>query len=277
MRSKFAAVATGLVGLAGFSGLAFSEVADPKSEQSPGPRQPVSLPDGPALNKHELGGGLITEDIKLGSGYEVQPGGAFVAYYTVKLKDSGTIVDSAIETGQPATVGLSGAVEGWRKGVPGMKIGGIRKLTIPAQLGYSKAGAGAIPADSDLVVTIQLVDALQTIDKKEGAGEPAKGRCVAVTAHTITDQSGKILEQYDAGNPYVWIPEEMQAMQYGIEGMKVGGKRTLIVPAQMNTGNTQSGGTRTGGVPVTIEFEIVGLRVLGDSKAFTAFSGIGGC
>jgi FKBP-type peptidyl-prolyl cis-trans isomerase len=117
------------------------------------------------------------------------------------------------------------------------------------------------------VFTIQLVDALQIIDEKEGTGEAAEGQCVAVTAHVIKDAEGKEVEKHDAANPYIWIPGELQAMQFGFEGMKVGGKRKLIVPKQMNQANPQAGRTLAGNVPITVEMELIALRNLGPKKA----------
>jgi peptidylprolyl isomerase len=190
-----------------------------------------------------------------------------VAFYQGTLKDGGKVFDSAFDRGEPVAFQLNGVIEGWQKGVPGMKIGGVRRLIIPSKLGYGERGAPpTIPANADLVFIIQLVDALQITDEKEGTGEEAAGQCVAVTTHTITGADGKVIEKADASNPYVWIPGEMQGMQYGVYGMKVGGKRKLVVPKQLNTGNPQAGNGRPANVPVTIEFELIALRTLGPKK-----------
>lgn len=242
----------------------------PEGDALPPPAPKIAVPDGPVVNRQELEGGLIIEDLKIGDGYEVKPGGAVVALYHGTLKDGGKEFDSAFRRGEPIAFPLNGVIEGWQKGVPGMKIGGIRRLTVPAKMGYGERGAGAsIPPNSDLVFVIQLVDALQIIDEKEGTGEAAEGQCVAVTTHTITNADGTVAEKVDAAAPYVWIPGELQAIQFGLEGMKVGGKRKLVVPAQMNKVNPQSGSTRHGDVPCTIELDLVALRNLGPKKAKT--------
>jgi len=242
--------------------------AKPEGDALPPPPPKIAIPDGPVVNRQELEGGLIIEDLKIGDGYEVKPGGAVVALYHGTLKDGGKEFDSAFRRGEPVPFPLNGVIEGWQKGVPGMKIGGIRRLIVPAKMGYGERGAGAsIPPNSDLVFIIQIEDALQIIDVKEGTGEEAAGQCVAVTTHTITGADGKVIETVTAENPYVWIPGELQAMQFGVEGMKVGGKRKLVVPAQMNKVNPQANSTRTGDVPVTIEFDLVALRNLGPKKA----------
>lgn len=219
------------------------------------------MPDGPVVKKTELEGGLIIEDIKLGDGYEVAAGGAVVAHYHGTLKEGGKVFDSSFERGEPIAFPLNGVIEGWQKGVPGMKVGGIRKLTIPAAMGYGAAGAGqTIPPNADLVFTIQLVDALQIIDEKVGDGEAATGQNVAVTTHVIKGADGKELEKAD--KPYVWIPGEFEPIQFGLEGMKVGGKRKLIVPKEMCKSNPQLAPNRVQDVPVTIELELVTVRNL---------------
>lgn len=232
----------------------------PPAEATPGA---IPVPDLPIVNKTELEGGLLIEDMKIGDGYEVKPGGAVVAHYHGTLKEGGKEFDSSFKRGEPIAFPLNGVIQGWQKGVPGMKIGGIRRLTIPAAMGYGAAGAGEdIPPNADLVFVIQLVDALQVEDLKEGTGEPAGPQCVAVTTHTITDKDGKQVEKAEAANPYVWFPGELEGIQYGLEGMKVGGKRRISIPKEMNQANPQLGSTRPSDVPMVIELDLIAMRNL---------------
>lgn len=235
---------------------------------APIPEQPVSkaipVPDGPVVKKTELEGGIIAEDIKIGDGYEVKEGGAVVALYHGTLKDGGKKFDSAFERGEPIAFPLSGVIKGWQKGVPGMKIGGIRRLTIPAAMGYGAQGAGAdIPPNADLVFIIQLVDAIQVEDTKVGEGElAASGQCVAVTAYTIKDKDGKEIEKADAAKPYIWFPGEFQAISFGLEGMKAGGHRKITVPKEMNVTSPQIPTNRPANVPLVIEVDLIAFRNL---------------
>jgi FKBP-type peptidyl-prolyl cis-trans isomerase len=216
------------------------------------------------VKKTELEDGLILEDLKIGDGYEVKDGGAVVAHYHGTLKEGGKVFDSSFERGEPASFPLSGVIPGWQKGVPGMKIGGIRRLTIPSKLGYGEHGAGQdIPPNADLVFIIELVDALQIEDTKVGDGEAVGPQCVAVTNYSIKDKDGKEIEKSEAGKPYIWIPGEYQAIQFGLEGMKVGGKRTIKVPKEMNLTSPQVQSPRPQNVPVTIEVELIAVRNLG--------------
>lgn len=98
-------------------------------------------------------------DIQEGTGEAVPEGGSVVAHYTGALASDGTIFQSSKDTGEPVPFSLSGVIEGWTKGVPGMKVGGIRRLLIPAAMAYGgnpPQGSG-IPANADLVFDIELV------------------------------------------------------------------------------------------------------------------------
>lgn len=97
-------------------------------------------------------------DLVEGSGEEVQPGATVTAHYTGALCKDGTIFQSSHDFGSPATFPLSGVIAGWTEGVPGMKVGGTRRLIIPAEQAYgSSSPAPNIPANSDLVFDIELM------------------------------------------------------------------------------------------------------------------------
>lgn len=97
-------------------------------------------------------------DIKIGDGKEVPEGETITAHYTGALCKDGTIFQSSHDFGEPITFGLSQVIEGWTKGVPGMKVGGIRRLVIPSRMAYGSVRAAAnIPPNSDLVFDIELV------------------------------------------------------------------------------------------------------------------------
>lgn len=103
---------------------------------------------------------LIIEDIATGSGQEVKPGDTVVIHYTGTLLD-GTKFDSSVDRGQPfeTQIGVGQVIEGWDKGVPGMKVGGKRKLTIPSSMGYGVSGAGnVIPPNAALLFEVELLE-----------------------------------------------------------------------------------------------------------------------
>ena len=97
-------------------------------------------------------------DVTAGTGDAVPPGAKITAHYTGALCADGTIFQSSHDFGQPVTFGLNQVIKGWTDGVPGMKVGGIRRLIIPAAMAYGAQSPSAnIPPNSDLVFDIELV------------------------------------------------------------------------------------------------------------------------
>ena len=101
---------------------------------------------------------LQAQDLIPGTGDTVKSGATVTVDYTGAVAATGVIFQSSKDTGQPVTFPLSGVISGWTQGVPGMKVGGTRRLLIPAALAYGAnppAGSG-IPANADLVFDITL-------------------------------------------------------------------------------------------------------------------------
>lgn len=102
---------------------------------------------------------LKIEDLIEGTGAQANAGDTVVVHYTGWLTD-GTKFDSSHDRKQPfeTKIGIGYVIKGWDMGIPGMKVGGKRKLTIPHHLGYGKFGAGdAIPGFATLVFEVELV------------------------------------------------------------------------------------------------------------------------
>ncbi|HYD01190.1 MAG TPA: FKBP-type peptidyl-prolyl cis-trans isomerase [Phycisphaerales bacterium] len=212
--------------------------------------------------------GIVIEDFVIGTGAEVKPGNAVLAFYHGTLKATGAEFDSAFVRGQPIPFSLDGVIPGWTKGVPGMKVGGLRRLTIPAAQAYGaqekrdQMGRVTIPSNSDLVFVIEMVDVIQSQDTTVGTGEEVGRQAVCVTHYVVKDAEGKEIDKSTA--PYVWLPEE-NAFNLGFIGMKVGGKRVLNVPATMNMpmrGYPPAPAQPPVGIPATIEVELVSVRNL---------------
>ncbi|MCC6952860.1 MAG: FKBP-type peptidyl-prolyl cis-trans isomerase [Deltaproteobacteria bacterium] len=108
--------------------------------------------------------GLQYQDEAVGSGQEAVKGKVVEVHYTGWLEEKGTKgkkFDSSVDRGDPFRfpLGAGQVIRGWDEGVQGMKVGGKRTLTIPADLGYGSRGApGAIPPNATLIFDVQLLD-----------------------------------------------------------------------------------------------------------------------
>lgn len=107
----------------------------------------------------EITEGLCAQDIETGDGDEAQSGDTVTVHYTGTLED-GTEFDSSVGK-EPFTftIGTGGVIQGWELGVPGMRVGGKRELTIAPELAYGDSGAGGvIPPGATLIFEIELLE-----------------------------------------------------------------------------------------------------------------------
>ena len=121
-----------------------------------GPTKPgVEVPEGDPPTE------LTVRDLVVGDGPEAQPGRVVQLHYVGVAFASGREFDSSWERGRPFKFAVGGgkAIKGWDRGVRGMKVGGRRKLVIPASLGYGDMGAPpVIPPGATLVFDVELMD-----------------------------------------------------------------------------------------------------------------------
>ena len=119
----------------------------------------MEMPKVDAAEWQKLPSGLEIWDATEGTGDAVKPGGTVTVHYTGWLTD-GTKFDSSVDRGKTISFPLNGVIKGWQEGSPGMKPGGVRRLKIPANLGYGVRGAGgSIPPNATLIFEVQLVSA----------------------------------------------------------------------------------------------------------------------
>jgi FKBP-type peptidyl-prolyl cis-trans isomerase FklB len=115
-----------------------------------------------AENKQKTGvmttaSGLQYQVIKAGTGAKPTPADRVTVHYTGSLLD-GTVFDSSVERGQPATFGVTQVIQGWVEGLQLMTPGAKYRFFIPAELGYGDQGAGEdIPPHSTLIFEVELL------------------------------------------------------------------------------------------------------------------------
>ena len=176
-----------LLGLAALAALlvAACGYADPYSQQgeqataisgggpspSPGSQACADLQGHTALRFPD---GLQVVDLTVGTGREVVSGDTVEMKYTGYLKSNCSVFDATSQHGGTpfkVQIGTGSVIKGWDEGVPGMKVGGTRKLIIPSALGYGAQGSPpVIPANATLVFDLELVSAGPTPSPSPSAG-----------------------------------------------------------------------------------------------------------
>lgn len=101
---------------------------------------------------------LRVHDVTEGSGREAAPGDTVAVHYTGVLPD-GTVFDSSFSRNEPFTftLGSGSVIQGWERGIRGMREGGRRLLAIPPHLGYGPRAVGSIPANSTLIFDVEIL------------------------------------------------------------------------------------------------------------------------
>ncbi|MGF7228789.1 MAG: FKBP-type peptidyl-prolyl cis-trans isomerase [Candidatus Saccharibacteria bacterium] len=101
---------------------------------------------------------LQSTDTQTGTGSTAKAGDTVTVDYTGAVAATGIIFQSSKDSGNPVSLDLNNVIEGWKEGIPGMKVGGVRRLLIPAAMAYGAnppSGSG-IPANADLVFDVTL-------------------------------------------------------------------------------------------------------------------------
>lgn len=124
-------------------------------EPAPAPRPPPPKEEPAAAASAKYSPGLEVVDVKIGGGKECKAGDKITVRYVGTL-DDGTEFDRS-KPSATFWIGKGMLIKGWDEGIPGMREGGVRNLTIPPSLGYGASAKGKIPAYSTLHFEVELI------------------------------------------------------------------------------------------------------------------------
>ncbi len=225
---------------------------------------------------------LIKTDTKLGEGATAQAGQTVIVHYTGWLYDEnvadnkGAKFDSSLDRNEPFDFPLGGGrvIQGWDEGVAGMQEGGERTLVIPSEMGYGARGAGdVIPPNAKLVFDVKLLKVIKTdmVDTKVGEGEEAQeGQHVTVhytgwlfDKNAADNKGTKFDSSRDRDEPFdfpLGMGQVIQGWDMGVQGMKVGGQRTLVIPPEMGYGRRGAGGVIPPNATLVFDVELLGVN-----------------
>ena len=214
--------------------------------------------------------GLKYYDVKEGDGQEAKKDLVVAVHIVGKVRDGIRFANSR-DGGEPFRflLGTDAMIRGVNEGVSGMKEGGIRKLWVPPELGLGKHGAGdgKIPPDSELLYEIELLrvlPGLESEDLKVGNGAEAR-RGSTVEVHYIGRlESGMMFDtSFRHGGPYSFKLGEgkvIKGWEKGVVGMKVGGRRKLIIQPELAYGKQGKGTDIPPDAVLVFEIELVAVK-----------------
>lgn len=231
--------------------------------------------------------GLQYLELILGDGAAPKAGDLITMHYIATLPDGTELANSYLE-GQPySTVwGRDRLLPGWEEGIGLMKVNGKARLLLPPELAFGVEGSGSIPPNTQVVIEMELLSAkpspspaaiaeeklqmtdsgLQYFDLVVGEGVEASQNYTVSTNYTLWVMT-------DSGFDYIVSSVDGTAVQFvlgrgdtvfpgweeGTSGMKVGGKRLLVIPAELGLGPESMGAIPANAVLV-MEIELVDSR-----------------
>ena len=159
-------IAAGLIGWGSWYANQISEQSQAAATATAPATTPTQIQTATSTNSTSTNnmGNLQIVDTVVGTGTVAQNGDTLSMLYTGKL-DNGTVFDaSSLHGNQPFSfvLGEGQVIAGWDQGILGMKVGGMRELTIPPSLGYGSQSIGSIPPNSTLHFTVQLLSVSST-------------------------------------------------------------------------------------------------------------------
>ncbi|MBK8793967.1 MAG: FKBP-type peptidyl-prolyl cis-trans isomerase [Holophaga sp.] len=232
--------------------------------------------------------GLLFYDLVVGTGRVALNSTFVTTRYTMWKKGvmdntylSSSEGDSPVffQVGKGSTV-----IAGWNEGVIGMKVGGIRQLLIEPSLAYGTAGSAIVPPNTSLLMEIELVDVKEPIKQtvidefnytttesglriyeiQSGVGEnPQPGQTVVVHYSGWLVDGTQFDSSYFRGQPFQFVlgaGQVIKGWEEGIAGMRVGGKRKLVIPPELGYGEQGAGNAIPPNTILVFEVELLEIR-----------------
>jgi peptidylprolyl isomerase len=207
-------------------------------------------------------------DKVVGTGDEAKSGMIVKINYTGTLTN-GTVFGSSAEPVE-FMLGAQQGGPGWDEGVPGMKVGGTRMLTVPPELAYGPQGNGStIPPDATLTFEIELLDVrpapqVEIQDLQVGTGaEAVPGKSVVVN-YTGTLTNGVVFDSsFQRNEPFtltLGAGQVIPGWEQGLQGMKVGGTRVITIPSELAYGAQGAGSTIPPNATLIFQIQMVDVK-----------------
>lgn len=232
--------------------------------------------------------GLQYADLTQGAGAEAVAGNIVITHFTIwQQGEEGLEYVATSEGSEPLTF-VQGAGDtvfpGWEEGVLGMQVGGKRQLIVPPELGMGETGGGNIAGNTTLVMEIELTDVLeqptlsrmpeseltttesglQYADLVTGEGAAVESGATVSVQYSGWLENGTLFDSsVTRGEPISFTLGQgnvIQGWDEGLIGMKVGGKRQLIIPAALAYGEEGAGETIPPGATLIFDIELVEIK-----------------
>ena len=212
---------------------------------------------------------LQKEDIVVGEGTEIKIGDTLVVNMIESLED-GTVITNTYESNSPIELSTNDEIEGLKEGLEGMKVGGKRKITIPYQDAFGSTGSTpTIPARSNMIYEIEILEITEPKGIRYEITKEGDGNIVTKTDKVSVHYTGTLLDgtkfdsSVDRGTPFEFTlnnNEVIKGWDLGVEGMKVGEKRTVTIPYYLAYGVMGNSPTIPPRATLVFEIELIEIK-----------------